>query len=108
VRVRSVLSEIFSEGLLPLINDRTKRITQYCRTKANSPRTNKPVTEHNIITTFFIDRFCDIDADTDDDSSGDDGFNDGVDYIFGEGADDGSCEDDGFNDGVDDFFIRRC
>ena len=59
--------------------------------------------EHNIITTFFIDRFCNIDADADDDSSGDDRFNEGVDDFFGEGADDGSCEDDGFNDGVDDF-----
>jgi len=72
----------------------------------NIPRINKPMTEHNIITIFFIDRLCDRDADANDGSSGDDGFNDGVDDFFGEGADDGSCEDDGFNDGVDDFLVK--
>ena len=40
------------------------------------------MTEHNIITIFFIDRFYDGDADADDGSSGDDGSNDGLDDFF--------------------------
>jgi len=98
--------EDFLGGSLPLINDRTKRITRSRRMKANIPIINKNVTENNIITILFIDRFCDRDADTDDGSSGDNEFNDGVDDFFGEGADDGLCEDDGLNDGVDDFLVK--
>jgi len=120
VRGGSLRALSFSRVPLPLISDWKKRTTHFRCKKINIPRTDKPVTEHTIMTIIVVDSFCDTgvdgvncsgDGNSDNDAEGMDEFMNGDVDGMGEGADDGLDvgdnvegreELDGYNEGGND------